>query len=429
VYFTSNNPKHGHGFDLYRSEFIGKKWSTPHPLHTGINTKGDELFPVLYNDSILYFASNRSGGLGGLDIYRVNTRHKNAHVEHLSAPVNSPEDDFGLVFNTNGTEGYLTSNRPGGLGGNDLYKVYALPVKTKKTATDGNGPKPEVLSIYTSVGDEIKLSGKSKENLEFDFVPGIAYSLIMEHDNYRTGTINNGSKTDLPKRNTYTFHIQRSGEVVAQQGNRNAKVHDTHINPGDLITFQLIPSKVLDYESDDSRIRLNKAEEKISSKATIVFSYVAEGGPEIPGINDTTTIAGLNDTGKNNFLADEDPAADTASSVGTAMAKNTQLKNKTLNPVTGNTEIAKQNNAVSSPGVTKTFEARDNNSPSIVLDDTGKSNLQRDDKVIADTVSSAGTVLAKITQPDNKKLAAATGKTEAVNQKNTIISTRRNEDH
>ena len=326
LFFTANNPKHARGFELYRSEYIDKKWSDPKALGAHINTHGDEMYPTLYNDSILYFASNGHGGLGGFDIYKVNLLAKHLRIEHLNSPINSPSDDFGLIINSNGHEGYFTSNRPGGSGGDDLYRFYVLPVKTKVVE---NMPKPEELSIYTSKGDEIKLSGNNNENLVFEFIPGRRYSLLMDYDNYKTGTSKtNSGKTDLPKRNTYAFHIQKSDGVVYEDKKRSTRVQDVHINPGDLVTFQLIPNMSLDYEADDSRIRFNKAEAAIHSNDTIVFSYVAEGDSKIPDAADASPIADLNAANKNDLSRDDKVEADTVSSTP-ILAKNTQPDNKT----------------------------------------------------------------------------------------------------
>ena len=329
MYFTSSGPKNDHGFDLYSTEYNGKKWSTPRVLSRAINTHGDEMHPALYNDSTLYFASNGHGGLGGFDIYKINLFAKHAKVEHLDAPVNSPADDYGLIFNNNGKEGYLTSNRSGGLGADDLYKFYVLPVITTKTVNEtitGTRSKPGALSIYTSKGDEIKLSNDNKGNLAFEFLPGVSYILITDYESYKAGTSKpNSNKTDLPKRNTYTFHIQKLSETIEQKKN-SASVKDVHINPGDLITFQLIPNSLKDPEASESKIRFNKRDAEIDYNDTIVFSYVAEAGPEIPGKDDTAPVADLKAASKTDLSGDV-KLADSVSSTEPILAKNIEKEN------------------------------------------------------------------------------------------------------
>jgi tetratricopeptide (TPR) repeat protein len=209
------------------------------------------------------------------------------------------------------------------LEGNELYKIYTPLAKTKSiNEANVKNSNAEELFIYTSDGDEIKLSGKHKGNLEFDFVPGIRYTLIMELDNYRTGAIKTSTKTDLPKRNTYTFHIQKSDGVVYEQKDRSSKVQDIHINPGDLITFQLVPNKsTLDYEADDTRIRLDRNEARVPSNATIAFSYVAEGAPETSDADNNLPVAGLNVTGKDDLSNNDDVIMETAVAGSLASSK------------------------------------------------------------------------------------------------------------
>jgi len=281
LYFAAHSPKHTRGFDLYHSQYSGKKWSAPVALGTSVNSHGDELYPMLVNDSILYFTSNGHGGLGGFDIFKINLHHTHHHQpEHLPAPVNSPADEFGFTLNSTGNESYLSSNRPGGLGGNDLYRIYTLPLKKKKHDA---APKQEELFIYTAKGDEIKLSGTSKENLKFDFQPGQMYNLVVEYDDFRTGTTQSiKNTTAFTKLNVYTFDIQKSSETVYDQKSKSKQVQDIHINPGNLVTFQLIPNMVQDPEADVSKIEFQKSEAIIADGQSIVFSYVAEGGPGIP---------------------------------------------------------------------------------------------------------------------------------------------------
>jgi hypothetical protein len=170
------------------------------------------------------------------------------------------------------------------LDGTEQIKVHAKPINTKHDNRDiVNELKSETLFMYTSDGNEIQLSNQRLGGLEFDFLPGITYTLVIEQDNYKTGTIvTNSKKTELPKSNTYTFHIEKSDGVGYQQKDRSKTLQNMHINPGDLITFQLIPSKSQDFNTEDAKIRVADDEERIKSRATIVFSYIAEGDLEIP---------------------------------------------------------------------------------------------------------------------------------------------------
>jgi peptidoglycan-associated lipoprotein len=129
--FASDMPGGFGGRDLWYATYDKKKktWSNPINLGAAINTAGDELFPTLRNDSTLYFSSNGMVGMGGLDIYKATLNGgKWGNVENMKFPLNSPGDDFGMVFQGDEEKGFLTSNRDGGKGGDDIYEFSVPPI-------------------------------------------------------------------------------------------------------------------------------------------------------------------------------------------------------------------------------------------------------------------------------------------------------------
>ncbi|MBD3638006.1 MAG: OmpA family protein [Crocinitomicaceae bacterium] len=106
--FASNRPGGFGGFDIWISINDGSGWSEPVNAGAGINTKSNELFPSI-SDRSIYFASDRRGGMGGLDIYSHDTS-KTMSIR-LKAPINSVHDDFGLICKNGMSEGYFASNR------------------------------------------------------------------------------------------------------------------------------------------------------------------------------------------------------------------------------------------------------------------------------------------------------------------------------
>jgi outer membrane protein OmpA-like peptidoglycan-associated protein/tetratricopeptide (TPR) repeat protein len=118
--FSSNRAGGKGGYDLYASiRSLDGKWSAPEALES-LNSAGDEVFSAFSSNGDLYFSSNGRAGLGGLDIYKVKTRIAPFSMallfedpEHLSYPVNSDHDDFGLVLSENSQKGYFTSDRNG----------------------------------------------------------------------------------------------------------------------------------------------------------------------------------------------------------------------------------------------------------------------------------------------------------------------------
>jgi hypothetical protein len=86
------------------------EWRSPIAL-TSINTEGDEMFPWVSADNILYFASDGHLGLGGLDVFSLNLNNPNSKPVNLGGGINSPADDFGLVADSTGQSGYFSSDR------------------------------------------------------------------------------------------------------------------------------------------------------------------------------------------------------------------------------------------------------------------------------------------------------------------------------
>jgi peptidoglycan-associated lipoprotein len=131
IVFASDMPGGFGGRDLWFATYDKKKktWSNPVNMGPSINTAGDEMFPTLRNDSILYFSSNGMVGMGGLDIYKATrSGDKWGSVENLKFPINSPGDDFGMIFKGDEEAGLFTSNRDGGRGGDDIYEFSVPPV-------------------------------------------------------------------------------------------------------------------------------------------------------------------------------------------------------------------------------------------------------------------------------------------------------------
>ncbi len=113
------------GTDLWISTRKGKASPFGHPFNLGpvINTKGNEVFPFLRNDSTLYFSSDGHGGMGGLDIFvsKKDSLGNWGKPVNLRYPVNSTYDDFGIVFEAGTNKGYFSSNRKGSRGKEDIY--------------------------------------------------------------------------------------------------------------------------------------------------------------------------------------------------------------------------------------------------------------------------------------------------------------------
>ncbi|MCC7301694.1 MAG: OmpA family protein [Bacteroidia bacterium] len=130
--FASDKPGGYGGLDLWLTRFDKKanRWSDPENLGPGVNTPGDEVYPFLHDDGSLFFSSNGHPGMGGLDLFKASPSgsFRWANPENLKSPMNSPADDFGIIFEGKQYKGYLTSSRSGGKGGDDIYSFRSDPL-------------------------------------------------------------------------------------------------------------------------------------------------------------------------------------------------------------------------------------------------------------------------------------------------------------
>ena len=113
--YSSNREEGKGGYDLYLTKKDKEGgWSIPIPL-TEVNTPGNEVFSSFAPNGDLYFSSDGHPGLGGLDIYKIAFQKGEilGAIEHISYPINTSSDEFGIAFTQNGDHGYFTSDRFG----------------------------------------------------------------------------------------------------------------------------------------------------------------------------------------------------------------------------------------------------------------------------------------------------------------------------
>lgn len=131
LFFSSDLPKGHGGKDIWMATRKTPADNFGRAINLGsvINSPGDEMFPFIRNDSTLYFSSNGHPGLGGLDIFRSTYSNDEwTKPVNMQVPINSPGDDFSIVFNPEEDKGFFSSNRKGGRGSDDLYSFVNPPV-------------------------------------------------------------------------------------------------------------------------------------------------------------------------------------------------------------------------------------------------------------------------------------------------------------
>lgn len=133
IYFAANRKDGMGGKDIWVAYRDSKSDEFGRPMNLGdlINTPGDEMFPFLRNDTTLYFASDGHGGMGGLDIFvtTIDTGGNWGPPQNLKSPINSTFDDFGITFHPTDEYGFISSNRKGTKGEEDIWYFIEPPLE------------------------------------------------------------------------------------------------------------------------------------------------------------------------------------------------------------------------------------------------------------------------------------------------------------
>jgi len=126
MYFTSDMPGGYGGMDIYKTtKDMADVWSTPVNLGDKINTEGDEIFPFFESTSGTFlFSSNGRFGLGGLDVFVSQLSGAGFSSSYNpGSPLNTQFDDFAAIVDGEMSQGYFSTNRTGGSGGDDIYSL------------------------------------------------------------------------------------------------------------------------------------------------------------------------------------------------------------------------------------------------------------------------------------------------------------------
>jgi len=126
MYFASDRTGGEGGFDIYESKMVGGEWSAPINLGPEVNTPGNEITPSRTGDMLL-FASDSRAGFGGYDMFMAYEGPAGfVNAENLGTGINSSFDEYGMIYDAFLNVGYLTSTRSQGRGLEDIYRVVAI---------------------------------------------------------------------------------------------------------------------------------------------------------------------------------------------------------------------------------------------------------------------------------------------------------------
>ncbi len=195
LYFASDMPGGQGGTDIWRIN-IKDKHGTLENLGPQINTKGNERFPNVRTDSLLYFASDGHPGMGGLDLFvaKLQPREEDDKfsldkwvIENMGVPMNSSADDFGITFGE-GESGFFSSNRGDARGYDHIFKFIKpdLQIWISGYVVDKDDePVPNaVIRIVGDDGSNQKTAAKPDGSFRFDLQRGVKYAMLASADGY-----------------------------------------------------------------------------------------------------------------------------------------------------------------------------------------------------------------------------------------------------
>ncbi len=209
LYFVSERPEGGFGHaDIYVSKRKSRtEWDVPVNLGPDVNTTEDEGGIFLAADGkTLFLSSNGYNSMGGYDIFKtVNENGKWSKPVNLGYPINTLDNDMSLTLSVDAQAGYFTSDRKGGKGDLDIYKVdlsnYPILEKDMKAkvidsmailkgtifnATDGSAMEAEIV-YYDQNGTKIgsTLSNSGSGDYFITILAGKTYQVKIELEGYK----------------------------------------------------------------------------------------------------------------------------------------------------------------------------------------------------------------------------------------------------
>ncbi|HET7733389.1 MAG TPA: OmpA family protein [Paludibacter sp.] len=303
IVFSSDKSGGKGGFDLYYALRTDNNspWGKIQVFNGNINTEGNEVFPGITPKGDLYFSSNALPGLGGLDIYRINLQDALAgkgEPEHLSYPVNSSADDFGMTQDSSGLKGYFTSDR---LNNDDnIYSFsFAVQAKIPKFSVQGvvkdeisNKPIKNATIFLLGQKDNKVYVSKSDEKGKYSFVVSTLGDIIIkgiekEHsDNcllIKTAQVNGSSNNLVIASDLFLGRLKlgtkwRLGNILYDKNNFNIRPVDRPVLDSLLRILNQYPIKIEIGVHTDSRGTTAANDKDSQHSANSAIFYLIDHG-------------------------------------------------------------------------------------------------------------------------------------------------------
>ena len=227
LYFASDMPGGVGGTDIYVSD-VNPDGSLGTPANLGdiVNTEGNESFPFIHSEEgTLYFSSDDHVGAGLLDIFAaVKGENDNiVNVINLGEPINSEKDDFAYYLSPDGLSGYISSNRKGGMGGDDIYAFTRIPPLTLK------GRIFDAVNGEPVAGAKVVLARKNGEEIAYFITEADgAYEHLIDRD---SEFVLKGSKAKFQdvQKDFSSFGLEKERELIVDLNIPMAPIEDVVI--------------------------------------------------------------------------------------------------------------------------------------------------------------------------------------------------------
>ncbi len=273
LFFASNRPGGFGGMDIYVSYRVGESWSEPVNLGAGVNTKGNEAFPFIHADNTLYYASDGMDGKGGFDLYYVIPEGSEwTKPVNMGEPFNTSGDDFGLIVDLNKINGYFSSNGQTSKGGDDIFSFHTENGNLDDYLLQNQRVPDRNLDLKVAVTD--KLSGAPL---------GDADVRVLNYDaNTVIGRDEDGNLITIQKVNGQDVMLALPPDKGIAGTTDKKGVFNTEVKPGNYV---VIVSKE-EYQTKQLRLTISKpgneltaALEKAATSGKVrwnasVFNYV-----------------------------------------------------------------------------------------------------------------------------------------------------------
>ncbi len=187
LYFSSDMPGGSGGYDIWRVNLRERQGSLEN-MGQWINTSGNEMFPYVRSDSVLYFASDGHPGYGGLDLFRAQLTPSGGWVvTNMGRPVNSSADDFGITFGE-GESGFFSSNRGDRRGYDHIYSFELPDLKIQISGwvldRDEEPVANAVIRIVGNDGSNQKAVARTDGSFSFPLQRGVSYVMLAGAKGY-----------------------------------------------------------------------------------------------------------------------------------------------------------------------------------------------------------------------------------------------------